>query len=243
MSRYNCCAELRFLSLHVDGALAEYVALPANRVHELPDELPSPVAVLCEPFAVGMQAVERARVDGRDRIVVMGAGLIGLSVLLIARSRGARVLVAEVSDARRRWATQLGAEAVSSGDLNELRRAVLEFTDGEGASVVVDATGVPSMIAASTTLARPAGRVAIVGFTAKPVQLSALEVVSKELDVLGVRNCTDLFPLAVQFVAAHAATVARLIHRVYPFSQIAEAYRFADEQGTQILRIAVSISG
>lgn len=242
IGRYNCCAQLRFMSLHADGALAQRITVPANRLHALPDELPSPVAVLCEPFAIGLQAVERARVGCGDRVVVMGAGMIGLSVLLIARARGAHVLVAEVSEARRARAARLGAEAVSSDDLDQLRSAVEQFTTGEGASVVVDASGAPSMIAASTSLAASAARIAIIGWTAQPVQLSALDLVSKELDLLGVRNCTGLFPVAVQFVSDNLTAVEGLIDRVYPLSQVAEAYRFADAQGTRVLRVVIDMS-
>lgn len=239
VGRYNCCARLQLLGVHTQGGMADFVAVPGDRVHVVPAAISPLVAVLCEPFAIGMQAVERAGVGAGDDVVLLGAGVIGATVLLISRSRGARVLVVDPEPARRASASSLGAERVASSA--ECDEAVSEFTDGDGARVVIDATGRPEAIAQTVRLACPAGRIGIVGVTSDPVCLSALDIVRKELDIYGVRNCRGLYPRTLRFLERHQAEAARLISRVWQLDEVAEAFRSADTAGPAELRYVLEV--
>ncbi|MBI3969085.1 MAG: alcohol dehydrogenase catalytic domain-containing protein [Chloroflexi bacterium] len=237
--RYNCCAELRLLGVHLPGRLAELVAVPAERAHPLPDDLSPQLGALVEPFSIGAQAVERAQVAADDTVVLLGAGVIGLTVLPLARSRGARVLVVEPNPGRRTLALELGAEAACTEPANAAGPVVAEFTAGEGASVV-EATGQPEAMAATTALAAPAGRIAIVGVTSQPVPFAALEILRKELDHFGVRNSRDRYPEVVDFVAANRPLAERLISRTFGFSDVVDAFAYVDTAEATILRAVMA---
>jgi 2-desacetyl-2-hydroxyethyl bacteriochlorophyllide A dehydrogenase len=240
--RYNCCVELRLLGIHEPGGMAEFVVVPAARAHPVPSELPPLAAAVCEPFSIAVQAIERVGVGAGDDVVVLGCGIIGLAVLMIARARGARVLAVEPNAHRRATAARLGADAVDAGDLDALGGAVSDFTGGEGASVVIDAAGEPSAIAATPSLVAPGGRIGLLGVTGEPVSISPLTIMRKEIDLYGSRNCCGRFPAAIDFVAANRGVAESLIERVWPLAEVAEAFDFADRQGPETLLTVIEVA-
>lgn len=242
IGRPNCCVKLQVIGVHRNGGLAESVVVPAARVYPVPRDLDRHVAALCEPFSIGMQAVGRGDITSEDRVVILGAGPIGLTVLAIAKGQGASVAIADLLPSRLQLAHELGADLLLNGNEANVQQTVLDWTDGEGASVVVEATGNVRAMESTVDLVAFAGRIVLVGVTTKPVTFPGVEWTRKELTILGSRNNAGRFGDAVRFVLDHRNVVAKLITHRFPFDQTVQAFELADTQPDQVSKIVINVN-
>jgi threonine dehydrogenase-like Zn-dependent dehydrogenase len=184
--RTNLCAEYATLGLHRDGGLARYVLSPAAICRPVPASLDDTGAAMAQPLAVAMHAARRGRVGAGRSCVVIGAGGIGSFVIAAAAAMGAGPLVAvDIDDGRLATASVLGATAAVNSGRGDALAAVREAVGGDGADVVIEASGAPASPAAALTRVRRGGDVVIVGLQAapRPADLFALSV--REIDVHG----------------------------------------------------------
>jgi L-gulonate 5-dehydrogenase len=240
--RYNCCVELKVMGAHVPGALSEKVAVRASALYPVGD-LPARVAVLSEPMSIGLQCVVRADVSTEDTVVVIGAGPIGQAVVLSAVDRGARVLVTDRIGKRLQMATRLGAERVVNTSAEDLNVSVAEFTGGEGAAVVVEATGVPALLRRAFDLVAPSGTIVVVGISDQEVSIPVIEFSRKEVDVLGSRNNSGIFADAVDLVGRHRDRVAALVTHTFPLAQVPAAIQYAINNPEDVEKVVIEVGG
>jgi 2-desacetyl-2-hydroxyethyl bacteriochlorophyllide A dehydrogenase len=241
--RYNCCRELQVLGAHLPGGLAERMVAPAARLHPVGD-LPPEVAVLVEPVSIGLHAVNRGEVAGGDTVVVLGAGPIGQAVALAAADRGARVLVADRIASRLALAAAVGARQTADTTVDDLAARVEEFTGGDGAAVVVDATGAPVLIRAAVDLVAPSGTVVIAGISQDDVSIPVADFSRKEITVAGSRNNAGVFPAAVDLVRRHRERVAGLVTHTFALDEtpaaIDHAIAHPEEVEKAVIRVATT---
>ncbi len=141
----HVCANLRLIGIDRDGGLGGRVVVDPDRLHAVPDGLDPVVAALAEPLAVAVHATRRAAVGPGDRVVVMGAGPIGLLLALAARRAGAAtILIGEPAPARRAIAAAVGFETL---DLEDPVGDLARRTDGWLADIAFDAAAVPAVAA------------------------------------------------------------------------------------------------
>jgi L-gulonate 5-dehydrogenase len=200
IGKYNCCVNLHILGVHSQGGFAEFLAVPARKLHVVPEGLALNLAAFAEPISIGIQACNRAEVSSEDTVLILGCGPIGMVTIEIAFSRGARVLAADTNVERLEIAREMGAETIISD--NDFLKHLLSLTDGEGASVVIEATGVPGVMGRTTEYVAAGGRIVILGLVPKgvPVEFPGLDFTRKELTVLGSRTNRDCFPLALELL-------------------------------------------
>lgn len=240
--RDNACARLQVLGVHRPGGFADEVLVGADRVHAVGDLDPE-LAVLCEPVAVALQAVERAGVEAGDHVVVIGGGSIGRAISMVAADQGAEVLIADREPARLRLAERLGAQRAVNTTTEDLMAAIQDFTHGDGARIVLEATGVPAVIAATLDLVAPTGTVVIVGVSGEQVCLPVGIFTRKELTVLGSRNSTAKFPLAVDVVRRHRSVLQEFVSHRFPLEQAAEAIRLATDHAELVSKAILIPTG
>lgn len=238
--RYNCCSELKVMGAHSPGALAEQVVVAVSSLYPVGDLAPD-VAAIVEPVSIGLQAVRRGRIVAGDTVAVLGAGPIGLTATLAACDAGARVLVADRVAARLDSARAMGAEAVVDTAGQDLAEAVREWTNGEGAAVVLDATGVPELIRSAFDMVAPSGAIVIVGISDRDVSVPVIEFSRKEVTVYGSRNNTGLFAESVELVRRNADRVARLITHRFPLDEVAAAISFAQANPNQVEKVVITV--
>lgn len=231
--RSNCCERLEVMGAHIPGALREFVVVSPERLHPVQD-LTADLCALVEPLSIAVQAVERSEAAAGDRVVVLGAGPIGLGVALACSDRGAHVLVVDRLPSRLAAARRFGAEATADTSTDDVGAVVDEWTHGEGAAVVVDATGVPALIRMAVDLVAPSGVVVIVGISGEDVAVPVIAFTRKELTVRGSRNNNGLFPASIDLVRRHGQTVGSLISHRFPLSEAPEALRFAADHPDQV---------
>ncbi len=183
--RTNLCAEYRTIGLHVDGGLAEYVRSPGFVCRHVPDGVSDDGAALAQPLAVALHAVRRSGLQAGQACAVIGVGGIGAFVVAAAVARGASPLIAlDIDDARLATARSLGAHAAVNVRERSLADTIVEHTGGEGAHVVIEASGTAGGPAAALAAARRGGRVLIVGLQSGPRELDLFSFTVREVDLV-----------------------------------------------------------
>ena len=175
----NLCDSWKLLGLgNTPGTFAEYVALPATQIHEVPDSLTSEQAILNEPLANIVHLFRIASPQLLFRLAIVGAGTMGALALLTGLRAGARdVLVADVNEQRLQTMRQLGASAtVNAGDADGVANA----QRGGGYDLVIDASGSPAARQMAFDLCRPAGQVVLLGMAAQRSEVNFVASIRKE---------------------------------------------------------------
>jgi (R,R)-butanediol dehydrogenase / meso-butanediol dehydrogenase / diacetyl reductase len=165
------------------GGFAGSITVQATRVMRAHPDLTDEVAAQVEPAAVAFHGVRRSGITPGDTVVVQGAGPIGLLALQFARAAGAGdVLVIEPSPARRRLAAELGAINAVAPD--EAAEYILDHTQGTGADVVIECTGVPRLLQTAVDLARSGGVVQLLSFLSEPATINGARWLAKQVTVV-----------------------------------------------------------
>jgi 2-desacetyl-2-hydroxyethyl bacteriochlorophyllide A dehydrogenase len=178
--RRNCCEQLRFFGIHVDGGMQEYLAVPVELLHAS-SRLTHDQLALIEPLGVGANAVRRAGVGPDDEVLVVGMGPIGLAAVQFARDTGAAVRVIEPLESRRALAARLGVEAMAA-------------PDGRLADVVIEATGRREVMEESFDHVAPGGRIVFLSVVPGRVSFDDWQFHRREMTVLASRASLHAFP-------------------------------------------------
>ena len=234
---------------------AEYSVVQANSVVQLPDGLDDETATLGMFGTTGLHGVRRARVEYGDSVAVVGMGVIGQFAAQHARLSGAAITIAVDPDPwRLDVARRLGATHTINPDEEDAAAVVTELT-GIGADAVVETAGVPSAVPLALKLARSRGRVSIVGWHLKPVELVLAEdFMFKELDVFASRGsgmnevapeeilrwtATGNRQTVVDYIAEGRLRTDGLVTHVLPFEDISKAYEIVDKRTEPSLQIVL----
>jgi 2-desacetyl-2-hydroxyethyl bacteriochlorophyllide A dehydrogenase len=187
---WHVCRDLKLLGIHTNGAFAQYVKVAAGKVIKVSHALPDRIAALTEPFAVGFHVNRRAGLKNGDTALVIGGGPIGLIVGMVARVGGAaQVVFSEINPARVELIQELGFTAVNPAEEDALAR-IRELSDDVGFDVVFEVSGSHSGLALVTQACRIRGTIVTVGFPSRKPELDVLQVIFKELTVVGSRVYT-----------------------------------------------------
>jgi len=207
------------------GGFAGRITVQATRVIRAHPDLTDEVAAQVEPATVALHGVRRSGITAGDTVLVQGAGPIGLFALQFARAAGAgKVLVAEPSPARRRLAAELGAiDAVAPG---EAAGCVEDHTQGIGADVVIECTGVPRLLQTAVDLARSGGVIQLLSFLAEPATVNAARWLAKEVTVVASNAYThDDFRRSMAFLADGRVRARPLHSRTVALDELETALR------------------
>jgi L-iditol 2-dehydrogenase len=208
------CADYR-----LDGAFAEFVALPARILYRIPDALSFERAALVEPLSVALHAVRRSRVKAGDAVVVVGAGLIGLLVVQCLRAAGCSpVLAVDPVQGRLDLAVRFGASRGLSPDAVDVASAVREATAGRGADAAFECVGLTPTIATAVSVLRKGGTLALVGNVSPTVDLPLQAAVTRELNLLGSCASAGEYPACLDLLAAGTVDVDPLVSAVAPLA-------------------------
>ena len=209
----------------VHGCLTPEVIHPAAFTYKLPDSVSFAMGAMVEPFAIGMQAALRARIQPGDIAVVTGAGPIGMMVALAALAGGcARVIVADMAQPKLDIIGAYdGIETVNIRDTPAVD-AVAAATDGWGADVVFECSGAAPAILGMHTLARPGGAVVLVGMPVDPVPVDIVGLQARELRVETVFRYANVYDRAIALIASGKVDLAPLVSATLPFDDAIAAF-------------------
>jgi L-iditol 2-dehydrogenase len=237
---YNRCEQLEVIGVQRVGSLAGRFVTRAGKVHRVPASADPAAWALVEPVAVACHAVGRSRADPGELVLILGAGVIGLSIALaLNRREPGRVIVVEPSERRRRRVEELGFGSAVHPDNAE---SALTERRPSGADLVFEATGVPEVLGEAHRYVRPGGRIVVVGQGAGSFSMPMIVMTRKELTLIGTRNSAGQFPAAIDLLAESAAFIESVVtHRFHPRAA-GDAFAELTNPGTAALKVLLEFA-
>ena len=185
--RPEVCRNVRIMGVDIDGSFAEFVVVPARNIWLNHPDIPDHIATIQEPLGNAVDTVLIEDIAGK-RILITGAGPIGLMCAAVARACGAtRIIVADPNEYRLELATHLGADVVLNPKVTKLSGPVLSATGGDGVDVLLEVSGSGEALREGLSVVTPGGRVSLLGIFKGSLQLDLNnDVIFKKLRILGI---------------------------------------------------------
>ena len=220
--RYNLCPHMVFHATPpVDGSLAELVAIHHAFAHQVPDTVSDEAAALLEPLSVGVWACRKGAVGPGSRVLVTGAGPIGLVCVQVALASGAsEVVVADVNADRLAVARELGATRTVTSGSEGLDDA---YAAGAPPEVLLECSGHPGATVEGIRSLAPAGRAVLVGMGGDEITLPLSTIQERELVVTGTFRYAGTWPTAIALAASGQVDLERLVTGRFRLEETAAA--------------------
>ena len=225
----HICEELKFIGIDSPGAMQQYWNVPAFTLHKLKEETDLKLAALIEPLSVAVHDVRMGGLHAGETAVVLGGGPIGLLVALVAKEKGAQVIVSEVNDTRIAKAKELGLDAV-----NPLRTDLVDYvkskTDDKRADVVFEVAGVQPALDIMTEVAGIRGRIVMVAIHGQKKEVDLFKFFWKELKLIGARVYEkEDYEKAISLITANELPFNDMITDVQPLKNIQTVFENIDK--------------
>lgn len=234
----NCCEDNQTMGVQRNGAFQEYITMPVSRI--IPGKgLTARQLALVEPFCIGYHGIARGHVKAGDKVLVVGAGPIGMFALLSAKAAGARVWAIDVLDGRLETALKMGAQGVAnSRSQDAVDQLTREATGGDGFDVCVECCGLPETFLQCIDQAAFAGTVILIGNGKKDTTFLHSIILKKELNVYGSRNAyTEDFHKVIDILASGQADAEALVSGEYDLKDAAEAFDALKHNDGSLMKI------
>jgi 2-desacetyl-2-hydroxyethyl bacteriochlorophyllide A dehydrogenase len=239
--RPNACQHNQTLGVQRDGALTQFIVVPAEKLYRA--DLSLKELCLVEPLTVGFHSTARGRVAADDTIAVFGCGGVGLGAVAGAAFRGATVIGVDLDDAKLATARKAGAVHTINTASEDLHEMLLQFTDGRGPDVVIEAIGSRQTFRAAVDEVAFTGRVVYIGFAKEEVAYESRLFVLKELDILGSRNALpEDFHAVIRMLEAHRFPVDDAVTHTVPMDEAPRILEAWNHEPTRFGKIMIEVS-
>ncbi|ATC82074.1 zinc-dependent alcohol dehydrogenase [Pseudoalteromonas agarivorans] len=228
----HVCHNLKFMGIDSVGAFQNSWTVKARTIHKLPDNVSLEQGALIEPLSVACHDISRSRLKEGEKAVVIGGGPIGQLVALVAKSVGAEVLISEVNNERRKFSARYDIETINPLE-QDLQEYVSKWSDGKGADVVFEVSGVQPAVEAMTQIAAVRGRICMVAIHSQKPPVDLFQFFWRELELVGARVYEDAdFEMAIDLVASGKIDLAPFITSVSELADISSAFASMDNNPT-----------
>lgn len=240
--RFNACRYNQTLGVQRDGAMAEYISIPWQKVIA-DNELSAFQLALVEPMTVGFHAIDNGKVTDLDTVLVFGCGMIGSGAIVRANLRGATVIAVDIDDSKLEVAKTLGAQFTINSKKQNLHEELDKITNGDGPTVIIEAAGNPITYKAAIDEVSFAGRVVCIGYAKDEIAFPTKLWVQKELEIMGSRNANPSdFVAVIKYLKNSNLDEELLISKVVSPEEAPEAMKQWSENTGEILKILVRFS-
>ena len=231
--RQNICDHRGSIGLTSDGAFAQFASIPSINIFKLEDEISFELGALAEPTCVGLHAIERIRVTSGDTVAIVGAGPVGLMMMILAKHSGAAyVFITGLEEDRKRLeiARKIGAIPIEVQS-KDPQQEISEYTNGLGADVVFETAGTPKGIIQSLNIVRKGGRVCILSFASESTEIPTAILPFREIELVGTRAFTRKNWQRVSPVLLKAEDdLKRIITHRLPLRMAVEGFNLMDNR-------------
>ena len=238
--RGNVCGNLQVRGVHIDGGYREYIAVPEQDCYLLPDTLSDVEAVMIEPTTIAIQSCSRAGLCEEDVLLILGCGVLGSTILKIARLSGAKIVVADIVQDKLEEALDNGADYVINISKEDLAERMRELTGGYGATVSIDAACTKDSLLTLMEVTGNAGRVITMGFSVAPTEVNQFVITSKELDVRGSRLQNKKFQAAIDLIREGRLDLSGTVSHTFPLEKAQEAFDFMNSKDPSIRKVVLT---
>ena len=238
----NCCTDNQTMGVQRDGAFQEYITMPVERI--VPGRgLSARQLALVEPFCIGHHGIARGGVKAGDKVLVVGAGPIGMFAMLSAKALGAKVYMADILDGRLAVAARMGADGtVNSKEQADVDRFTAEVTGGDGFDVCVECCGLPQTFLQCIDQAAFAGTVILIGNGKRETTFLHSIILKKELNIYGSRNAyTQDFEQVIDILCRGLVDVEGLVSAEYPLQQAGEAFAALQHNDGSMMKVLLRV--
>ena len=246
----NACHFLKLLGVDVDGAFAEYVVADADKVFKVPESISLRDAVLIELYSLGVHSARKAMVEPGDRVVILGAGRLGLSVLEVVKQTAASwICSVDILENRLEIAKKIGAEFTINAQIKDPVKEILSSTDGLGVDRVIETVGTAAEIEnrdmpveQAVRMARHGGRIVVMGMGSQYTPVFWKEFVEKEIQLVGSRVTLGDFPRALSFMSQGRFHPNLFISKECSLEETGEAFRSLEEEPDLFLKFLIKVA-
>ncbi|EDS38767.1 sorbitol dehydrogenase [Culex quinquefasciatus] len=243
VGKYNVCLDGRHCTTQkTDGNCSNYFAQYADCCYKLPDHMTMEEGALLEPLAVAVYATRRADIRLGSRVIIFGAGPIGIMCLIAAKAMGAtRTVILDLDRVKHRLdlAKKLGVTGAIAIKKDETEDDLIRKIDevlGGPADRVLECTGSQPGIRTAIKATRNAGRICLVGLGNDDVQLPMVDAISREIEITTAMRFNHDFPAALEIVASGYVDVKPLVSHHFDLKHVKEAFRVASQgEGNKVL--------
>lgn len=220
----NCCPNISVMGVHEDGGMQEYISVPTSHLLQVND-LSLDEAALLEPLAIGAHAVRRGEVNCNQTIAVVGAGPIGLGIMLFAKEVGANIIAVDINENRLKFCHEWLDIKHSVNAIQNPVEAIQQITNGNMVDIVFDATGNKKSMEQSLDFISYGGKVVYVGLTKETIQFHNPDFHKRETTLMGSRNATiEDFLNVYHMLKNSKVNIQRYITHRAPFQYMLEAF-------------------
>ena len=246
----NACMDNQTMGCQRDGAFCEYITMPLERIYDGKGLSPKALAAI-EPFCISYHGVQRSGIQKGDKVLVVGAGTIGVLAANAAKALGGEVYLCDVAEEKLRYA--MDTFGFTGTILNDRPEALAEATaritgtdpvgGNYGFDVCIEAVGLPSTFQNCIDAAAFGGNVVLIGVGKKNLDFNFTLIQKKELNVYGSRNALkkDFLEL-IDLVKAGNVDLEKIVTNVYPFDEIATAMADFDQNGAKMLKVMIDFT-
>lgn len=242
---YNICPNVDFMATQPNyrGALTNYLTHPESFTYHLPEDMDMMEGALVEPAAVGIHAAELGGVTPGKKILILGAGCIGLMTLQACKLMGAdKVVVSDVIPKRLEMAKQLGAFAVINGKEEDTIERSKELLGEDGADIVFETAGAIPTAKQAFQAVKRGGKIMIVGTIPGETPVNFLKI-NREVSVQTVFRYANNFPMTIEAIASGKFDVKSMITDEYDYAEVQRAFDESVNRKSEIIKGVIRIGG
>ncbi|MBN2322940.1 MAG: alcohol dehydrogenase catalytic domain-containing protein [Spirochaetes bacterium] len=238
----SVCLDKRMVGVNMGltGGLSEYIAVPKRNLFSVPAAMPFAYGALVEPFAVGVGAVRRSAIRKGDTVVIVGSGVIGLTILVaVFREKPRKVYVVDQIERKLDMAKEIGAVPIDFTKEDPVE-SVLSQTDGKGADIAFEAVGISQSVKTAMAVTKTGGSVVWVGNAQRMIEVDMQDVVVGQKTIQGVYCYNDEdFRTAIEIVENETSLASRFVEREVSFHDATALFERLARGEEELLRAVV----
>lgn len=238
----NVCTSLVVLGVHRDGGFSEYAVVPAKNAFTIPDAIADKHAVMVEPFTIAANFTGQVNPTENDIALIYGAGPMGLTTVQALKGvyNVKEVIVADRIDERLEMAKESGADWV----INNGQQSLQDFLDEKGLkpTLIVDAACHPSILQEAISLASPAARIVLMGFSSDPCQIVQQGITGKELSIYSSRLNANKFPVVIGWLEKGLIDPDKLVTHTFNYHHVTDAIELFEKDQRHCCKVLLTFS-
>lgn len=237
----NCCTSNETMGAQRDGAFSEYITMPIERIYD-GKGLSAKTLALIEPFCISYHGISRANIQPNDKVLVIGAGTIGVLAAVAAKTKGAKVYISDVAENKMNYAIEtfgLDGGILNDSPENFIKR-VEEITNGNYFDVTIEAVGLPSTFQACIDAAAFGARMVQIGVGKCTHEFDFTLLQKKELNVYGSRNALkkDFLEL-IDLVKSGKVDLEKIVTNTYNLDEADKAFQDFSKNAASMLKVVI----
>ena len=222
------------------GAFAEYVNVPRHILYRIPDSVSFVQAAMVEPVAVAAHAVSLTPVSLNDTVLVVGAGMIGLFVIQVLRTKGCgKIIAVDLEDDKLSLARDLGADFTFNPGREDIRKEVMALSHGRGADIAFEVVGIADSVKTAIESVRKGATVTLVGNISPSVDLPLQSVVTRQIRLQGSCAICGEYPVVLDMIARKEVNVDAILSAVAPLSEGAEWFKRLYDKEAGLIKVVL----